>query len=216
LTKIAALQSSQAYQPDYAQAGRRALKNQLLGLLAEAGDSQALALVQAQYAAQHNMTDVLAALSITVNWGSAALREQLLADFAARWSQVPLVMDKWFAVQAAAQQADVVERVQQLAQHASFSLRNPNRVRALYGTLAANQVVFHRQDGAAYRLLADLIIELNSVNPQIGARLLRGMSRWQRFDPARQERLREELERIRMTPNLSKDIHEIISRSVPQ
>jgi len=216
LDKIAQLQTTTAYQPEHRQAGQRALKNQLLGMLAEAGQSQAFTMVQAQYAAQHNMTDVLAALSIAVNWGSAALRETLLTDFVQRWSKLPLVMDKWFAVQAAAQQMDVPERVQQLAQHAAFSLRNPNRVRALYGTLAANQVVFHRQDGVAYRMLADLIIALNSVNPQIAARLLRGMSRWERFDPARQERLRAELERIRITPNLSTDIHEIINRSVSQ
>ena len=213
--KLTQLHSTLPYEPDYAQSGKRALKNLLLGLLSEHPNEAVLAAIKMQYDRQHNMTDVLAALAIVVNQGDSALRTEMLADFAARWTHVPLVMDKWFAVQAAAQQPDTLAQIQRLGEHPAFSLRNPNRVRALYGTLAANPVVFHRADGAGYYVLADVIIALNATNPQIAARLLRGMSRWQRFDAGRQQHLRAALERIRMTPNLSKDVHEIISRSLP-
>jgi aminopeptidase N len=192
--------------------GRRALKSCCLAWLVWGGEGRDLAV--AQYRGADNMTDRLAALRAICD---AALpeRDGLLADFYAAWENEPLVVNKWFALQAATEDEAAPERIAALLRHPAFTLRNPNRVRALVGNFAAvNLTGFHRADGAGYRLVTDIVLELDPLNPSVAARLLTGLGRWRRYDAARQRLMRAELERVLATPGLSKDSLEIASKSL--
>jgi aminopeptidase N len=202
------------YAPAPEAMGRRALKNLCLGYLMQSGDPQALALCRAQLDAGHNMTDEIAALRLLADAGGE-VGEEALAAFFARWAGDPLVLDKWFAIQATSTAADTLERVQGLLGHPAYSLTNPNRVRSLVGAFCmGNQVRFHAADGAGYRFLRERVLELDPVNPQIAARLLQAMVRWRRFDPGRQALMRAELEAIVETEELSKDVYELASKGL--
>ena len=193
---------------------RRSLKNVALGYLMQLGDAEAVGLALEQYGAAHNMTDALAALALLAD-GDAPARDGVIADFRARWQHDPLVMDKWFGVQAMARRPDTLARVEQLMRDPAFSIRNPNKVRALIGTFcAANPVRFHAADGAGYAFLVDRVLELDPLNPQVAARLLRGMARWRRYGAARQALMRSQLERAAGAAGLSKDVYEIASKSL--
>lgn len=160
------------------------------------------------------MTDVQAALQCLLD-APADAHEQALAEFYARWHHDPLVLDKWFAVQAASIRPDTLARVTELRRHPDFNLRNPNRVRALLGTFSVrNQVRFHDPSGAGYRLLADAVLELDVLNPQAAARLVGAFASWQRLEGARRESMRSELARIVARPNLSKDVYELATKSL--
>jgi len=194
--------------------GRRALKNLILSYLMAADAPDAVTLCGDQFAAAHNMTDVIAALRLLVDHGGSA-GEEALAAFYDRWSAQPLVIDKWFSIQATSSRADVLERVVGLMTHADFSMRNPNRVRSLIGAFCtANPVRFHAADGAGYRFLADRILELDPLNPQIASRLFKSMSRWRRYDPARQALMRAEIARILAVDALSKDVYEVAAKTL--
>jgi aminopeptidase N len=194
--------------------GRRALKNLALSYLMALGDETAHGLCREQLAAAHNMTDTMAALRLVVDAGGA-VADVALADFHARWSHEPLVIDKWFSLQATSAREDALYRVMGLMAHPDFSLRNPNRVRSLVGAFCTgNPVRFHAADGRGYRFLADRVLELDPLNPQIASRLLRSLIRWRRFDQRRQGLMRAELERVLATEPLSKDAFEVASRAL--
>ena len=160
-----------------------------------------------------NMTDTQAALALLAD-GEGSEREAALLSFYDRWKNDPLVLDKWFSVQAASKREDTVHRVVALAEHPDFSLRNPNRVRSLIGVFCVgNQVRFHGIDGAGYRLLADTVIAL-AANPQVAARMASNFNSWKRFDLTRQSLLKAELERIVASKPLSDDVFEIVSRAL--
>ncbi len=202
------------YDSSHLSIARRALRNLSLAYLSHLDDAEVRQLVLDQYAMQHNMTDVMAALSLVVHrsWSES---DALLADFEQRWKSEQLVMDKWFSVQASSAGGETLERVKVLMQHPAFNMTNPNRVRSLIGVFAgANQVQFHRADGEGYQLLADVVLQLNSSNPQIAARMIRQMSRWRRFDDQRQQLMKRQLQRILAAEGLSKDVHEVVSRSL--
>lgn len=194
---------------------RRSLKNTLLGyLMIEAGDDMLAACVR-QFVEANNMTDRQAALVALVNSPFEEAKQAALAQFAERWQGYPLVMDQWFSVQATCGLPGALERVEALMQHPAFNLRNPNKVRALIGAFAnQNLVGFHRADGAGYRFLAERIIELNALNPQIASRLTTPLTRWRKFDSARQGLMRAELERIMALEGLSPDVYEVVSKSL--
>jgi aminopeptidase N len=202
---------------EHASIARRALKNLALGYLSRLeGDTEVESLVRAQYEAQQNMTDVSTALTLGVHAQMPSAGE-LLADFEQRWKEQPLVMDKWFSIQATSRQPDMVPRIRELMQHPGFTLRNPNRVRALIGAfVSGNPARFHAADGTGYRLLSDIVLELNTLNPQIASRLVRTMSRWRRYDEGRRALMQSELERIRDSDGLSKDVLEIVSKSLEE
>ena len=141
-------------------------------------------------------------------------REPALAEFYEKWKNEPLVVDKWLAVQAGSRLSTTLSKVRQLLKHPAFDLKVPNRVYALIRTFAANHVRFHAADGAGYAFLADQIIALNSLNPQIAARMARSFDRWKRFDEKRRSFARKHLERIRDTDKLSKDVAEIVSKAL--
>ncbi|MBX9727987.1 MAG: aminopeptidase N C-terminal domain-containing protein, partial [Sphingopyxis sp.] len=159
------------------------------------------------------MTDRQAALGVLAHM-DAPERDEALADFHARFRDNPLVLDKWFSTQAFSLRTDTVQVVAALAQHPDFTLANPNRVRALYGAFAANQGGFHSAEGRGYALLADLIIALDPRNAQTAARMVPPLGRWKRFDEGRAKLMREALERILETPNLSRDVTEQASKSL--
>lgn len=168
----------------------------------------------AQYRTGHNMTDVVAALSLLAA-SEVPERDEVLADFEACWHDDPLVMDKWFAVQAAAPRTDTLTRVQTLMRHPSFSIRNPNKVRALIGTFAAgNPVCFHAADGSGYRFLTDRVLELDLLNPQVASRIMRVMARWRRYDSGRQGLMQGQLQRVLGMERVSKDLYEIAAKSL--
>ncbi len=201
-----------AFEPEAV--GRRALKNLALGYLMRAGGQEALELCWSQFSAAHNMTDVMAALRLLVAQGGSEC-DEALDGFYRRWSEEPLVLDKWFSVQATSPREDALARVCELMEHPDFSLRNPNRVRSLLGAFcSANQVRFHAADGSGYRFLADRVLELDPLNPQVASRLLKAMIRWRRFDPERQWLMRTEIERVLASEELSKDVYEVASKAL--
>jgi aminopeptidase N len=167
-----------------------------------------------QFEGADNMTDRMAALTCLAN-GSMPQRELALGAFYHGYQDDPLVVDKWFTVQAASSRADTLAQVQLLLEHPAFTLRNPNRVRSLIGAFAhGNPARFHDANGRGYRFLAERVIELDPLNPQVAARLVAALSRWRRFDENRQQLMRGELERIREQPGLSRDVGEIVGKSL--
>ena len=205
-------QSNQPFSPDAGQAGQRALKNAALSYLAVLDDMGEL--VAGQYRAADNMTDRVAALRLLVDM-DGPMRAEALDDFHDRFADDSLVLDKWMALQAVSSLPDVLERVTALLDHPSFSLKKPNKVYSLIGGFASgNPLHFHDPGGTGYAFLADRVLELDRVNPQIGARVLAPLGRWQRLDEARQELMKGQLERLLATPRLSRDILEIASKSL--
>jgi aminopeptidase N len=205
---------SGAYRIDAESIGRRSLKNLCLGYLMQIDDEPARQQCAGQYAEGGNMTDVMAALSLLAN-SEAQQRQETLQDFHDRWRDDPLVLDKWFSVQAMSKRADTLQQVIDLMEHPAFSIRNPNKVRALVGAFCSgNPYRFHVADGSGYAFLADRVLELNSLNPQVAARMLRIMSRWQRYDAGRQGLIRSQLQRILGEEGLSKDVYEVASKSL--
>ncbi len=198
------------YTTDGAAVGRRSLRNTCLAYLGANGDA---ARAKAQFDAKQNMTDVLAALSVLSGIEGAA-RTEALASFHAAWRTDPLVLDKWFAIQALSALPGTMAEVSRLFAHPDFDLRNPNRVRALVSSFAANQVRFHAADGSGYRFLADTIITLDPANPQIAARMVSPLGQWRRFDAARQSLMRAELGRIVVLDGVSKNTFEMASKSL--
>ena len=191
----------------------RRLKNLSLGYLAAADDS-GIRLAEAQYDSATNMTDRLAALRVLCNSEDPA-RERVLDDFYRRYETEPLVIDKWFSIQAVSQRADTLAQVRALTEHPAFSLTNPNRLRALIAAFCQlNQVRFHDASGEGYRLLTDTVLTVDRLNPQIAARLVSPLARWRRFDAIRREAMRSALERLTSEPRLSKDVYEIASKSL--
>ncbi|MGD8616678.1 MAG: aminopeptidase N [Gammaproteobacteria bacterium] len=202
------------YRFDARSMAERSLKNLSLAYLLETGRDEARQLCFTQLDQAHNMTDSLDALSSLVqhDWPE---REPYLDRFYARWQHDPQVVDKWFSIQASSRLPDTLERVKQLLRHPAFRLTNPNKVRAVIGRFClGNQVRFHDASGEGYRFLADQVLALDKINPQIAARLVSALSRWKRYDTTRQELMQAELNRILSAPGSSKDVYEIVSKSL--
>jgi len=210
-------QTSGEYQPDSVSAGLRALKNHALHMLVETGRTQWLELAYDQYTKSNNMTDRMAALSALVNQ-FAPQASECLNDFFKRYENDDLALDKWFALQAMRQpqaHANTLENVKNLKQHHAFKLTNPNRVRSLiHAFCLSNPGGFHQKDGSGYRFWSDCVIELNQINPQVAARLARGMDRWKKFGQPYQDLMKAEIERVARESNLSSDVEEVITKSL--
>lgn len=195
--------------------GRRSLKNTSLAYLMALDPlpKEIQELCYHQYQQATNMTDSIAALSQLVNL-EHPLKDDALGDFYKKWINDPLVLDKWFILQASSTLENTLDNVIQLTAHRSFSLFNPNKVRSLIGAFCSgNHVRFHEKNGAGYRFLAEKIEELNAINPQIAAKLVTPLTSWRRYDPERQKLMRQELDRILMIADLSRDVFEIASKS---
>ncbi len=202
------------YRIDAAAIGQRALKNVCLDYLMQLDDAGLRALCLEQFHTAGNMTDQLGALASLANDDSPE-RTDALAAFYHRWRREALVVDKWLSLQATSRLPGTLAVVQDLMTHEAFNLRNPNKVRALIGAFAqANPLHFHAADNRGYTFLADRILALNAFNPQIASRLMTVFTRWCKYDPARQQGMREQLERILAAPELSPDVYEIAVKSL--
>jgi aminopeptidase N len=197
--------------------GRRSLKNICLSCLM-AGDPlppEHLELAVRQYGRKANMTDVMAALGALVHCPEEQARQEALADFYQQWQHEPLVVDKWLTLQATSSLENTLDGVRELLTHPAFSLTNPNKVRALIGAFGTgNHVRFHTVTGAGYEFLADQIIRLDPVNPQIAARLMSPFTSWKRYDSQRQGLMRVQMERIAGQKNLSAGVTEVVRKSL--
>ncbi|WP_312703564.1 aminopeptidase N [Stutzerimonas nitrititolerans] len=204
-----------AYEASAEDFARRALQNIALAYLMFSERSDILSLCLDQFDNADNMTERLSALASLINSPFEEKRAKALETFAEHFKDNPLVMDQWFSVQAASPLPGGLERVQALMLHPAFTLKNPNKVRALIGAFAnQNLVNFHGADGSGYRFLADQVITLNALNPQIASRLLAPLTRWRKYDSARQALMKGELERILASGELSSDVYEVVSKSL--
>jgi aminopeptidase N len=202
------------YSPDAQAAGRRALRNAALGYVSTLDDSTSRALAFMEFRRAENMTDALAALTCLVNCGGAE-RERALAMFHDKWKDEALVLDKWFRVQATSWLPGTLHRVKALAGHAAFDLRNPNRARALLHSFANdNPMHFHAADGSGYRWIAEHVVALDRLNPQVASRLARAFDRWKKYDAGRQAHARQALESIRDAEGLSGNVAEVVGRAL--
>ncbi|ESW92335.1 aminopeptidase N [Mesorhizobium sp. LSJC269B00] len=202
------------FSPDAASAGRRALRNILLDYLSLLPKGAALAARHFETAT--NMTDRAAALTVLAHRHDGSPEAiKALADFEARYGADPLVMDKWFQIQASVPGRRTVDTVRELTGHAAFSMANPNRVRSLVGTFAsANQTGFHRADGEGYRFFTQTVLEVEKRNPQVAARLATALRSWRSLEPGRQAKAREALLAIAGAENLSADLRDIVERTL--
>jgi aminopeptidase N len=208
------LEQKGSFKPDAAGAGRRALRNVLLDYLSVAEDSSKRA--AAQFKNADNMTDRAAALGVLVQrFGDSDATNHALQAFEARFGSDPLVMDKWFVVQAMQPGSGALDKVRELMTHKLFSLDNPNRTRALIGAFSSgNQTGFNRADGAGYKFFAETILIIDKKNPQLAARLLTAMRSWRSFEPVRREHARESLATIARETGLSADVRDIVERTL--
>jgi len=193
--------------------GVRRLRSVALAYLAAGDEATGASLAKAQFDAADNMTDRQGALGVLVSL-DAPERQQALDAFYVRFHDDPLVLDKWFALQALAQREQTVDEVLKLARHQDFTLSNPNRLRALVGSFGANHWAFHSPDGRGYTFLADMILAADKLNPQTAARLVPPLGRWRRFEPHRSALMRAQLERVANADGLSKDVYEQASKSL--
>ena len=216
----AAYQNNQtpgAYKPDPQSAGRRGLKNLALQMLLETNDQKWHDIAYQQFKQCNNMTDRFAALSSLVNH-SSDFAPECLNNFFERYANDDLALDKWFSLQATRQSDDknpVIQDVIKLRQHPSFKLQNPNRARSLiHAFCLSNLANFHHPDGSGYEFWANEVIALNAINPQVAARLARGLDRWKKFSPKYQQLMENALKRVSAEEKLSPDVREVISKAL--
>ena len=194
--------------------GRRRLKNACLSYVIKLESADAYGLAEQQFRSAGNMTDQMAALSVIVNSQHPA-KVDCLDSFYKQWQQEALVIDKWFAIQATSIMPNTFAAVQRLMQHPAFDMKTPNRVRSLIGAFSqSNPLHFHAKNGEGYQFLADQVLVLNKLNPQIASRMVTSLAQWRRYDAERQELMKQQLQRIVATEHLSKDVYEIASKSL--
>lgn len=199
----------------YGQAyGRRKLRNVCLWLLMKANETEHLDLCQSQFTAAKTMTDQIASFSLLVNSSNAGARSQAIDAFYKQWADDELVLDKWFAIQAASESPQTLDQVKQLLKHPCFSIKNPNKVRSVVGTFTmSNLRNFYAPDGSGYAFLTEVLLVIDKLNPQIAARLATPFTRWQRFDKPRQMQMKHQLEQLAQL-ELSRDLRELVDKSL--
>jgi aminopeptidase N len=200
-----------AYSPDAAAAGRRALRHAALRYVMAIDDAAARAFTFSEFHRAENMTDAMAALECLCD-SAGPESEQALGMFYDKWKDEALVVDKWFRVQAASLLPGAIDRVRRLTEHPAFDPRNPNRARSLLHTFADNPLYFHAADGSGYRLVAEWVVRIDGLNPQVASRLARAFDRWRKYDDGRKAHARAALESVATSPGLSSDVGEIVGR----
>ena len=202
------------YAPNPEQAGKRSLRALATAHLAAADDPGSDIRLVKQFEYADNMTDRLAALDILLAWGAPDAASMALEAFYARYADNPLVVDKWFSLQARSPNATVAD-IKRLMAHEAFTLRTPNRVRALvFQFILNNPVGAHATDGAGYALWARTVLSLDAINPEIAARLARALDNWSRHAPALRQGMQHALESVRAQPGLSANVREIVSKAL--
>lgn len=201
------------YQYSREEAAKRTFKNRCLAYLVDSGEAQYRQLAYQQFIKSNNMTDTMGALQALMNVDCEE-RTKALAQFYEQFKDQPLVVNKWFMLQAGSTLPSTVDNVKHLMQHPAFNIKNPNNVYALVRAFGENPVAFHDKSGAGYRFIADQILALNAINPQVAAVLMQPLSRWKKINKAQQKYMLEELHRIQQAPKLSKDVYEIVTKSL--
>jgi aminopeptidase N len=208
----------QAYSPTAEAIAARSLKNTALGFLMLLGDEAIINKCHYQFKHANNMTDQLSALTQLVNADfplAQRLARESLADFYQQWQSESLVMNQWLSVQANCVLPNTLDKVKSLLGHPGYDGKNPNKIRALVSSFCNNNAInFHMSNGDGYHFLKEQVIHLNSQNPQIASRLLSPLVKWKKYDAQRQKLMRNALEEIQATPNLSKDVFEVVSKSL--
>jgi aminopeptidase N len=205
---------AEPYSPDAASAGRRALRQASLSLLAAGKSRFGIAKVKEQAAVATNMTESMGALSILSQIGGNAY-DQALQRFYRRWKDEALVMNKWFALQAVSPSLETLTRLKDLTAHPLFSMKNPNRVRSVYGAFAhGNQVRFNDASGKGYDFVANAVIDIDGFNPQVAARLAGAFESWRIFEPKRRALAVSALRRVLAKKDVSSDVFEIVTKLV--
>ncbi|PPI82728.1 aminopeptidase N [Marinobacter maroccanus] len=196
---------------------RRSLRNTALAWLLLINDEDGRTLAVSQLNDADNMTDRMGALRALVNSGFEADRQQALDDFYDRFQDDPQVVEQWFSVQAASDQAGQLSDIRKLLEHPAFDWKNPNKIRSVVGAFAGqNLAAFHNPDGSGYEFLADQVCRLDDSNPQIAARLVTPLTRWRKFAFAYSAQMKSALERIRDKSGLSRDVYEVVHKSLAE
>jgi aminopeptidase N len=210
-------ESQSSYTADAKSIAQRALKNTALSYLVRSGYDVWIDTCADQFKKANNMTDQMAALRALVFYGEAShrdLKQEMLDSFYAQWRHETLVIDQWLVTQAIDPSEGALCRVKALIDHKEFDIKNPNKVRSLIGAFCSqNHIHFHNRDGDGYKFLADRVIQLDAINPQIAARLLAPLTRWKSFDEKRQGLMQVQLQRIKASSTLSKDVYEVVEKS---
>ena len=170
-------------------------------------------LAKTQYQNSKNMTDKMAALSALVH-NRLPYAKEALSDFYETFKDDALVINKWLALQASVEDEKTIDNVRALSKTKDFVITNPNKVRSLIGVFGRNLKGFHNPNGEGYRLIADYVIQLNAINPQIAEGIIHPLCDWKRFDKKRQELMKSELKRISEIPNLSVNLNETITKAL--
>ncbi len=211
---MASMQGSGLYSLEPQAIGRRSLKNLCLSYLTLLDEPEIKKTCFDQFVEADNMTDRMAALICLVH-NCLPRWEEALAAFYHQFQEDPLVVDKWFSLQATSPQPETLAKVMELMEHPAFTMRNPNRVRALVGVFAhGNPACFHDLSGVGYQFLTDRVLELDGLNPQVAARMVSPLSRWRRYDSERQQLMQQQLQRIQSQDRLSSDVGEIVTKSL--
>ena len=209
------LNVQQGYLPEPEQMAQRGLKNAALSYLLKTDKKAYCDLAMAQFDNSDNMTDSMAALASLVNSVHKAPAEVALETFYSKWQAEPLVVNQWLAVQAGSAEYGTLENINKLLEHDAFDIKNPNKVRSVIGAFAGQSLInFHALDGSGYQLLADKIILLNKLNPQIASRLVAPLSKWRRYVDSQAQQMKQQLQRIMDQEGLSKDVYEVVSKSL--
>jgi aminopeptidase N len=212
--RYTALYSNESYEPSAEQIASRSLRNGCLAYLVLNDDKPSIELAVAQFVSADNMTDQYSALVTLVNSAAHKEKKEALAAFHSQWQHEPLVVNQWLSVQAACRQPGTIEQVKVLMADDDFDIKNPNKVRSLIGVFCnANAINFHRADGSGYELLTDVVLQLNSLNPQVASRMLGPLTRWKKY-PRTAELMEQQLQRIMAEPNLSKDVYEVVAKTL--
>ena len=208
------LWQEESHLKNYQDYEHRELRNVCLCLMMKANEAATLELCKQQFAAGRTMTDQLASFGLLVNCSDSASRDQAIQDFYKQWSKEELVVDKWFAIQAASELPGTLNQVNQLLQHPAFNIKNPNKVRAIVGAFClANPRNFHALDGSGYVFLGEMLAKVDKLNSQIAARLATPFTRWQSYDKPRQALMKQQLEQLTKL-KLSRDLKEVVSKSL--
>ena len=202
-----------SFSPHFSSAARRALRNKAYAYLAAVGGEETMAGAAARASSASNMTDEISALACLMDCHpSHPARSAALAAFSVKWGKDPLVMLKWLSLQAAGAEGTSVTR--SLASSPTFNITNPNSCYSLFGVYASNSPAFHAADGSGYAFLADIVLQLDALNPQVAARIVGAFNKWRKVDVTRQGLMKAQLIRMQSTGKLSENVGEIVARAL--
>ncbi|WP_444904176.1 aminopeptidase N [Microbulbifer sp. CnH-101-E] len=215
LQRYTALDHQKPYSPNAKDIAERSLKNTCLSYLAATEKDDALNIVQKQFETAGNMTDSAAALSALINYGSAPKVDSAIQEFYQRWKDDTQVVELWLGLQSSSARNGTLTNIKNLTKHPSFEIKNPNKVRAVLGGFAnRNFKQFHKEDGSGFFFIAEQVVMLDKINPQIAARLVVPITRWQKYSDDLSDKMREALQGILDSGGLSKDVFEVVSKSI--